>query len=358
MSVKTQSPDELIRELLDSGANLPPLPAIGMKLLAALRKPVDQIDVHSVSRMIETDPTIAARILKIANSPYYSARGGITSLSQAVMQIGLYETINTVSFFVLREAMPGFPEIAGYSSDDFWAHSWATAMAGRMLAHPGNHVHCVPGEVYMAGLLHGIGKLVLVLHRPEEFARCLELARRHGVLLRQAEREVLGFTDSVLGSMLLKAWNLPPATRTAVGAYPAPAAAAEEYREMAALTQLAYVLATRTGIGHAGDGRLMAPEDTWFVQHGTGPLTHEETRKKLCVEIAVSLKEKARLYVGDGAKEPADGDEGADAAGQAAEPEAARQRRPAERSPARAGAAQADPGRRGFWTRVKGLVKS
>lgn len=298
MTVVKDPSDVLIAKVLEGGASLPPLPANGDRLLAALRKPLHSINVQEIAKLIENDPSLAARILRIANSAYYGSSTEIRSLSQAIMRLGLVETINTVSFLLLRETLPEFPTVAGYSCDDFWAHSWACAMAGRLLAHPDHQVRVLPGELYMAGLLHGIGKLVLVLHCTEQFARCLQEAREHRLLLREAEREILGFTDAILGAKLLRAWNLPHSIRTAVGAYPAPNGATEEHREIAALTQLAHIVANRCGMGHSGDGRESELGRSWFVRQGQGPLADVERLEGIVDETRAALHKKSEILTG------------------------------------------------------------
>jgi HD-like signal output (HDOD) protein len=306
MAVTTDPSDVLIAKVLEGGASLPPLPANGARLLAALRKPLHQVNVQEIAKLIENDPSLAARVLRIANSAFYGSTNQIKSLSQAIMRLGLVETINTVSFFVLRETLPEFPTLEKYSCEDFWAHSWACAMAGRLLSHPEHRVQVLPGELYMAGLLHGIGKLVLVLHCTEKFGLCLQEARRHNLLLREAEREILGFTDAILGAKLLKAWNLPHSIRTAVGTYPAPNAAAEEHREIAALTQLAHLIANRCGLGHSGDGRDTELERSWYVRQGTGPLAQVETLERIAAETRDAVRKKSALIVGIEAPAPED----------------------------------------------------
>ena len=89
-------------------------------------------------------------------------------------------------------------------------------MAGRLLAHPGNNVQSMPGDVYMSGLLHSIGKLVLVLHRPADFGLSLEMAQQRGLHFTFAvwSQDTATYGDSPvtgLNSAILADYNATPA---------------------------------------------------------------------------------------------------------------------------------------------------
>jgi len=248
---------------------------------------------------VETDPGLAARILRLANSPFFAVKGEISSLGRAIVQIGLIETINTAQFYLFRQSMPSMPDIEGFSDDAFWAHSWACASAARLLGRPDYHVTALPGELYLAGLLHGIGKLVLAVHRPEEFAECLRVASKDQIPLHEAEREIFGFTDSTLGAKVLRSWDLPLSIRAAVAAYRAPRSVAPEQREFVALIQYAYIIANKAGIGKSGSECEVDLSATWIVSEGTSVLAQEPIQEQLVAEVQAGLSRKSDYFVGE-----------------------------------------------------------
>jgi len=291
----TSSP---LEELLDSGITLPPLPAVGVRLLRMARQPIDQIDVHKLASLVDTDPALALRILKLANSSYYSPVNEVTNLGQALMLIGPQEAVQTLSYFVLSNSMPRIKNLDHFSLDDFWAHSWACALAARMLCHPANEIHSLPGDLYLAGLLHGVGKLALAQALPEQFDRCLFEANQAGRSLVLVEKEILGYSENELAQRLLQSWELPESIRQVIGCFPEPETAPVQLREQAAVLQFAQVVANMSGIGSTGVAGEMDLENTWLVNQGSSPLARPELREKALLEILETFRKRAMSVVG------------------------------------------------------------
>jgi HD-like signal output (HDOD) protein len=289
-------------ELLQSGVTLPPLPEVGVRLLRMARQPIDQIDVHRLAGLIDSDPALALRILKLANSPYYSPQNEVTSLGQALMLIGPQEAIQTLCYFVLSNSMPRLEAMDHFNPDDFWAHSWACATAARMLCNPANGLHAVPGDLYLAGLLHGVGKLVLAQALPREFDRCLFTAKKSDTPLHQVEKQVLGYTESELAGKLLLAWELPETIRVLIGGYLDPELAPEPLRERAAVLQFGWMVANLSGIGSAGTVGESDLEQSWLVLNGKSALARPTIRESVVDEIMASFRQRALAVVGSGVK--------------------------------------------------------
>ncbi|MCX7049271.1 MAG: HDOD domain-containing protein [Candidatus Sumerlaeota bacterium] len=288
-------PPSPIAEILASGVNLPPLSAVSAELLSVGRQPIEKIEIKRVTELIERDPSLAAKILRMANSPYFGAIGEVTGLRQAIVLIGLMETLSTLHFYILMKTMPRFPAVEGFSPDNYWTHSWACAIAARMLGRPQLLIRSLPGELYLAGLLHGIGKITLAMKRKEQFAQCLALAREKSIPLHQAERDFLGFTDAALGARMLQAWNIPVHIRAAVEFCVAPAYAPEPYREIAAVTQMARLMVHHLKIGSSGSPCEADWADSWLATQSASPLSNPKTRAEAMEEIGETLRKKARL---------------------------------------------------------------
>jgi len=297
-------------QLLDSGITLPPLPAVGVRLLRLARVPIDEIDVRRLAALVDTDPALALRILKLANSPYYSPASEVTSLGQALMLIGPREAIQTLCFFVLSNSMPKLQKLDHFSLDDFWAHSWACATAARMVCHPDNGIHIQPGEMYLAGLLQGVGKLVLAQALPREFDRCLLEARQSGVPLHTVERQNLGYTETELAARLLESWAMPSAIRAVISHCPFPGAASGEFQERAGVLQFAQIVANFSGIGSNGTLGETDPAVAWIVQNGQSPLAGDKLREIVVGEIVAAFQERALSVVGSSVKCGQEAEEG------------------------------------------------
>ena len=298
MSASYENTEQIALKILQSGVNLPPLPAVLSRLLALSRQPEDKIDIAKFTNLLQTDPALTARVLQLANSSYYGVLNKITNLRQAIMHIGLEETISTVNWMLCQKILPKFPAMEGFSDKDYWAHSWACATANRMLGRPALMVSCQPGELYVTGLLQGIGRLILALHKPVEFRQCLENSRDFSQPLEEAEIDILGTTDSHVAYEILKTWQFPDSICNGVKYHKNPEAAEEQFREIAALTQFAYYIANTSGVGNNGDEFSYDLNDTYLARQQDSPFSQPETRDRLVHDIQQTLQKKATSFTG------------------------------------------------------------
>ena len=323
-------------ETLMADIKLPPMPTAGASLLEMTQKPIDSINIKSLAKLVETDPGILTKVLQLANSSFYGTANNIVNLRQAIVHIGLEETVSSVYMFFFRNTMPKFPSIKELTGEDYWAHSWACAQANKMLGHPDFNVNALPGELYIAGLLQGVGKLILAMYRPENFAECVRIASDKKIPLTHAELEVFGTTDSLVASKFMKTWHIPDNICAAIGACHTPGIAAPEHRELAALTQFAYYLANISGIGNSGDATCCNDlSETWLAQQkGTTPFAEESTRERALKEIVPALQKKAANLKGGNPNATKETDRGHDRQESAKPRPRASQKRPAAKKSA------------------------
>lgn len=290
--------DSISLEILISKTRLPPLPAHITKLMEMARQPMDNIEIGDFAKLVETDPGLFASVLKLANSPYYGGVDKIITLRTAITRIGLSETINSVCLFCLKKILPQLPSIDFFSAKDYWAYSWACAVANRRLGHPNLALGINAGELYLAGLLHGMGKLLLAIHYPDEFLKCLKLTQKFNQPLYKAELEILGTTDAFIASKIMETWNLPVNICAGVAFYQRPESAPREYRVIAGLTQMAYSIAALSGIGSSGENTLPDLCSLYICQQPNLSISKETVRGKLIEEILNSLAEKSESVTG------------------------------------------------------------
>ena len=303
----------IVLEVSESGDALPPLPDASQRLLVIARQPVDKIDVASFSKIVEGDPALTAKLLQLANSSYFGTLKEIMSVRQAIMHIGLVETISSVYDIFFKEALPDFPKLDGFSGKDYWDHSLACATANRMLGHPLHHQmsQAVPGELYIAGLLQGVGKIFLAINRTEQFQKYLHYSMEHKQPLAQAEVNIIGTTDTEIAYRILKKWNLPENICQTIRHSQEPLGAVEEYRGMAALTQLAYYITSISGIGSNGDGCEYDVGDSYVAENWALLRTEKKHQELLIQDIFKTLKKKFEILnpeteKGDGLEDSVD----------------------------------------------------
>lgn len=201
-----------------------------------------------IADVVEKDTSLTAKLLKLVNSSFYNFPSRIESLPRAVALIGGNE-LSTVALGISAVSM--FPEIpeAFATMKTVWRHAVATGVLGRIFALP--HPEISSERIFVAGILHDIGRLVLLRRVPEEMTAALELELRENLPLWDAERRILGYDHARLGGLLLRRWQIPPVIENAVKWHHAPSVASTSL-EPAAL-HLADVTAIALGEGLASD---------------------------------------------------------------------------------------------------------
>ncbi|WP_321415499.1 HDOD domain-containing protein [uncultured Desulfobacter sp.] len=285
-------------DILNSKFKIPPMPANGPKLMSIARKPIDQINIDDFVRIIDSDPGLLSLILQMANSSYFRGVDEICSLRSAIVRLGLRETIDAANLYFFQRMFPKIPEIEGFKIQEYWAFSWACAIAARRLGHPNLGMNVNPGELYIAGLLHGIGKLILAILYPFEFSKCIETAARLKKPLHSVELDEFGTADTNIGSRVLQIWHIPSRICTGIEYHPNPDLAPEKERNLAASLQYAYAVASMSGIGKTGDGSITSLESTWIARQSELPLFKNEVQETVVTEIQASLEEKSESFTG------------------------------------------------------------
>ena len=153
-------------------------------------------------------------------------------------------------------------------------------------------VGVLPGKLYMTGMLHGVGKLLMAIHNPHEFSLCLKKARELKLPLHQVEIDVFGTTDALVAAAVLKSWNLPPNICQGVAFHQMPELAPPEHITIAGLTQFAYVIAGMSGHGCNGDGLGIDLAATYLGQLPQ-KFSEPEVQERLVQEIVNSLDGKS-----------------------------------------------------------------
>jgi len=190
--------------ILKKSDRLPTLPAVALKILEVARK--EDVTVSEMEKVIGADPPLAAKVLSIVNSPFYSLPRKVTSVRQAISLLGVDSVKNlALGFSLVRGNRKGH----GFDYPGFWKKSLIGAVSCRLFAQKGMGVQAE--ESFFLGLLQDIGVLALAQCFPTQYTEVLEVKRRKQLSLDAAEREVFGFDHAEAGSLLAEQWRLPPA---------------------------------------------------------------------------------------------------------------------------------------------------
>ncbi len=255
--------DQQIRQLLLRIKQLPTLPQVVTHLLKLIDNPSSS--ANQVSKIISQDQSLATKVLKLVNSPFYGMPKRISTLSQATVILGF----NTIKNLALTAAIfEQFGDENGnahpdFNREKFWEHSVACAVAAKTIAE---HIHYeMPEEAFMAGLIHDIGKVIFDQYLHEDFGAALEYAKKHKVPLREGEKHAIGISHTEVGAWLAEKWNLPGHLNASIE-YHHSLQNPLKYAKIVATVHLADVVVRLEGYGHSGDtSQPTIREEIWQV---------------------------------------------------------------------------------------------
>ncbi|QBE64505.1 HDOD domain-containing protein [Pseudoduganella lutea] len=234
--------DHIVQNLDD----LPSLPAVVMDLLNSID--AEEVDIAVLAKKVAQDQALTAKTLRLANSAMYGLQVRVTTIQQAITYLGFQTARNVIT----AAAVTGcFPEnrCNGFSHPAFWRHSIATAICAKALAR---HVRFNQDYAFTAGLLHDVGRLVLVSCFPDHYARVIVWRGAHDAQWLDAERAVLGVDHVDAGLALAGHWNFSETMRLAIGHHHAPEAPGAGF--------LATIIHVADAIAHALDLAGVADE--------------------------------------------------------------------------------------------------
>ena len=157
-------------------------------------------------QVIDKDPVVTVKVLRVVNSAYYSLPRKISSVSHAVVFLG-FNTVKNLALSIAAIGMlPGNP-LAGFDGHRYLLHCLTTAGLTRHLSlkFPGADQN----DFFIAGLLHDFGKVVIAQVMPAEFREALEFSLWNEASLHCALRELLGIDHCEVGALLLERWDFP-----------------------------------------------------------------------------------------------------------------------------------------------------
>ena len=275
--------DEDIMVRLRSIRNLPTLPHIYQEVQALLRSPDTPLD--KIADILKKDPSLTLKVLRLVNSAFYGFPGKIKSIDHAVIILG-HDTLNGIltaaSIIETLNRTAHVPDPAR-----FWVHSFGcAAIAKRIASLTGGD----GGEYFTAGLVHDVGKVILLGYFNEEYMNVEEYKREHDVPPIEAEREVLGHTHEEIGGFLVQRWALPAVFYKCASNHHKPVLGSGDARIIASI-HMANVLAYQVGLGN-GDAE---PE----LQEGIVEfLNMEEIFPDKVIEEVDGIKEELKAFCG------------------------------------------------------------
>jgi putative nucleotidyltransferase with HDIG domain len=232
---------------IDLAPGLPPTPRIMVKLLDMFKQPNQDID--EIVQLLTPDPSFTMELLKCCNSAYFSGDKPAEDVFEAVSRLGLQEVYRIALALFAKSAILRPGGDGGASVQILWRHSLAVAVAAGVLADETGESHAA---AFTAGLLHDVGKVVLVSVDKKKYTQAVLDAGMFRRPVPVTEKALFGFDHAEVGARLLVCWNLPPNIVAAVLCHHQPLAA-QPYERLAAIVQVANLIAHGTGEKLAGE---------------------------------------------------------------------------------------------------------
>ena len=257
---------DVLQRMMSTIGELPASPVI----IASVMSMTANLDtnVTEVSRLLATDSTLTAKVLKLANSSYYGRPQEVCSVKEAILIMGFYAVRTLVIASSARSLFSG--DDPDGPVEKLWRHSLATAIASRQIAGHLKHPH--RDEVFIAGLMHDIGKLVMLESLGFRYRDVvLQIEHAHGSFVQEEQRH-FGFTHVDVAHILTAHWGIPPSLVEAIaqhhtlGGYrpdsPIPMAYIVHLaNHMAKLLRIGFEDARETELGRLESAQAMRLED-------------------------------------------------------------------------------------------------
>ena len=202
--LNVQPKQDSIVALLDDVEGLVSPPGVCLRLFELIHAPTT--GVKDIAAVVGVDPNLTSRLLRLANSSFYNFARKIDTISRAVAVIGtaeLYQLVLSVSAVKTFSSIPN--ELV--KMDTFWRHSVYTGLLARALAIRINVLH--PERLFVSGLMHDIGSLVLYHERPDAMRDILLVAEGDEEVLYQAELDTFRLNHATVAGYLMEQWQLP-----------------------------------------------------------------------------------------------------------------------------------------------------
>jgi len=187
------------------------MPAIAMQIIQQLDNP--NFSVAQIAKMIEQDQSIVARILRVANSPFYGFQKKISTVELAIIVLGTNAIKEILYGFSVKRIFNKIVAV-GFDIEKFWEYSLYCAAASKVIARRLGYK--LAGEAFIAGLMHDLGILIIVQYFAQDYKKINQLLLINNMTLIEAEGKILHTNHTEIGAWIAQRWNLPDRLTTSI----------------------------------------------------------------------------------------------------------------------------------------------
>ena len=272
-----------MKKLIMLTGDLPPISIVARKVMEVVN--YSSTNAETLQQIISKDQGMAGHIMKIANSALYASSGKIETLTDAIVMLGF----NSIRSLSIMSATKNLYKLSrnggriGLKDKLMWEHSVAAAIAGRIIARKVKPSYAE--HAFMGGLMHDIGKLVLLKKVPDRFDHVIEEVYNTGRHFQDVEMEEFGFEHSEVGALLIKKWRLPEDFEEAIMLHHKVVAGMEIDNQLVYYIDLANKFCHKLGIGFTKEPELEIQEEISALMLGLSKNDIDELKdsiKRVC----------------------------------------------------------------------------
>ena len=239
------------KKIIDRIDDLPTLPRTVLKITELVNDP--KSSAKDLAGVITDDQILTARLLKLVNSSFYGLPQRISTVTGAIVLIGFDAIRNLLLTTSVFDLFADRNRKRQQKQEKFWDHSLGCAVGAKVI---GNYLRYDNiEELFVAGLLHDIGKIVEMMFQPDEFSKVVAAISRENILMITAENKILGYSHAEIGKLLAEKWNLPVKLIQIIAHHHQPDVAGSFAME-AAIVHLADIFCRALNMGFGGDNKI------------------------------------------------------------------------------------------------------
>ncbi|MCK5149065.1 HDOD domain-containing protein [bacterium] len=238
--------------LFEETFRIPTLPSIFVEIRELIGNP--RHSMADIAALIDKDAGLTIRLLRLANSAYYGLRNEVDTVKRALVCIGTRELQNMVFCTSVVKMFHGIPEEL-INMTLFWKHSVGCGLMAKSLA---TYIPSInPDQMFIAGLLHDVGRLLIWKQLPKKSSQILLHAQSQAMILQHAEQQYLGYDHCDVAARLLQMWNIPEIISESVTYHHQPQESKKYFKETS-IIHLADIIVHALELGQSGE-RFVPP---------------------------------------------------------------------------------------------------
>ncbi len=222
------------------------LPEVTVQIVHVVEDP--DATARDIQEVVQADPALATKLLKVVNSAFYGLPSQIASLDRAILMLGLNVVKNLALATSLTKLLKAEPISKEFGPRDLWRHCIAVGVGARQIAELTRVAQ--RDEAFVAGLVHDLGLIVLQQVAGNEMSQVAETCYREPQNYCDVEQQLIGADHQVVGAALANKWKFPVLLRNAVGYHHDPSALQPEYQKVATAVYVADTLSSRARLGY------------------------------------------------------------------------------------------------------------